>query len=345
MLVRPYRRTGHSARAFGVQPMLAFAIRRLLEGLVVMLAVALIAFVLFRYVGDPVHQMVGQDASMEDREALRRDLGLNDPVLVQFARFVLNAAQFDFGISYQVKQPVIYLISERLPATVELALAAALFAVALGIPMGVYTGIHRDSWLSKLFLTVSLIGISLPTFLIGILLIYVFSVWLNVLPSFGRGETVWVGFWRTGLLTASGLKALILPAVTLGLFQMTLVTRLVRAEMMEVLRTDYIKFARARGLSERAINFGHALKNTLVPVITIIGLQLGAIVAFAIITETVFQWPGMGLMFIQAVQHADIPVMAAYLLLVAFVFVLINFVVDITYVRIDPRIRIQGRGP
>jgi peptide/nickel transport system permease protein len=324
--------------------MLAFAIRRFLEGLVVMLAVALIAFALFRYVGDPVHQMVGQDATLEDREALRRELGLDDPMLVQFARFVGNAARFDFGISYQVKQPVTYLISQRLPATVELAFMAALFAVALGIPMGVYTGIHRDSWLSKVFLTVSLIGISLPTFLIGILLIYVFSVWLNVLPSFGRGDTIQVGFWRTGLLTASGLKALILPSVTLGLFQMTLVTRLVRAEMMEVLRTDYIKFARARGLPERAINFGHALKNTLVPVITIIGLQLGAIVAFAIITETVFQWPGMGLMFIQAVQHADIPVMAAYLLLVAFVFVLINFLVDLAYVRIDPRIRILGRG-
>jgi peptide/nickel transport system permease protein len=325
--------------------MLAFAIQRLLEGLAVMLAVALIAFVLFRYVGDPVHQMVGQDASIEERQALRRELGLDDPVLVQFGRFVGNAVRFDFGVSYQVKQPVIHLIAERLPATVELALAAALFAVALGIPMGVYTGIHRDSWLSKLFLAVSLVGISLPTFLIGILLIYVFAVWLNVLPSFGRGETVSLGFWRTGLLTASGLKALILPAITLGLFQMTLIARLVRAEMMEVLRTDYIKFARARGLPERAINFGHALRNTLVPVVTVIGLQLGAVVAFAIITETVFQWPGMGLMFIQAVQHADIPVMAAYLLLVAFVFVLINFIVDLVYVRIDPRIRIQGRGP
>jgi peptide/nickel transport system permease protein len=324
--------------------MLAFAIRRLLEALVVMLAVSLIAFTLFRYVGDPVHQMVGQDATLEDREAIRRDLGLNDPVVVQFARFVGNAARFDFGISYQVKRPVISLIAERMPATIELSFAAALFAIALGIPMGVYTGIHRDSWLSKLFLTVSLVGISLPTFLIGILLIYVFAVWLHVLPSFGRGETLLIGFWRTGLLTTSGLKALILPAVTLGLFQMTLVTRLVRAEMLEVMRTDYIKFARARGLSERAINFGHALRNTLVPVITVIGLQLGAIVAFAIITETVFQWPGMGLMFIQAVQHADIPVMAAYLLLVALVFVFINFIVDLTYVRIDPRIRILGRG-
>lgn len=324
--------------------MLAFAIRRLFEALMVMLTVALLAFVLFRYVGDPVHQMVGQDTSLEDRLKLRQELGLDDPIPIQFGRFVANAAQFDFGISYQVKQPVTRLIAQRLPATMELALAAALFAVALGIPMGVYTGIHRDSWLSKVFLSVSLIGISLPTFLIGILLIYIFSVWLNILPSFGRGDTVSIGFWRTGLLTVSGLKALILPAVTLGLFQMTLVTRLVRSEMLEVLRTDYIKFARARGLPERAINFGHALKNTLVPVITVIGLQLGGIIAFAIITETVFQWPGMGLMFIQAVQHADIPVMAAYLLLVAFLFVLINFIVDLIYVRIDPRIRIQGRG-
>jgi peptide/nickel transport system permease protein len=324
--------------------MLAFAIRRLIEALVVMLTVALLAFLLFRYVGDPVSQMVGQDTSLEDRLKLRQDLGLDDPVLVQFGRFVANAAALDFGISYQMKQPVISIVADRFPATIELALAAALLAAALGIPMGVYTGIHRDSWLSKVFLTVSLVGVSLPTFLIGILLIYVFSVWLHLLPSFGRGEVVSVGFWRTGLLTLSGLEALILPAVTLGLFQMTLVTRLVRAEMLEVLRTDYIKFARARGLSERTINFGHALKNTLVPVITVIGLQLGSIIAFAIITETVFQWPGMGLMFIQAVQHADIPVMAAYLLLAAFLFVLINFIVDLVYVRIDPRIRILGRG-
>jgi peptide/nickel transport system permease protein len=323
--------------------MLAFAVRRLLEALMVMLTVALLAFLLFRYVGDPVHQIVGQDTSLEDRLKLRQELGLDDPVPVQLGRFIANAAVLDFGISYQMKQPVIKIISDRLPATMELALVAALLAAALGIPLGVYTGIHRDSWLSKVFLTVSLIGISLPTFLIGILLIYVFSVWLHLLPSFGRGEVVSLGFWRTGLLTASGLKALILPAVTLGLFQMTLVTRLVRAEMLEVMRTDYIKFARARGLSERAINFGHALKNTLVPVITVIGLQLGSIVAFAIITETVFQWPGMGLMFIQAVQHADIPVMAAYLLLVAFLFVLINLIVDLVYVRIDPRIRILGR--
>ena len=324
--------------------MLAFAIRRLFEVAIVMVTVALIAFTLFRFVGDPVNQMVGQDTSLEDRLRLREELGLNDPIPVQFARFLTSAAQFDFGICYQMKQPVTAIIRDRFPATLELALTAALFAIALGIPMGVYTGIHRDSWLSKIFLTVSLIGVSLPTFLIGILLIYVFAVWLGVLPSFGRGEVVRVGFWSTGLLTVSGLKALILPAVTLGLFQMTLVTRLVRSEMLEVLRTDYIKFARARGLPERTINFGHALKNTLVPVITVIGLQLGAIIAFAIITETVFQWPGMGLMFIQAVQNADIPVMSAYLMLVAFLFVFINFVVDLIYVRVDPRIRIFGRS-
>jgi peptide/nickel transport system permease protein len=324
--------------------MLAFAIRRLLEAAIVMVTVALIAFTLFRFVGDPVNQMVGQDTSLEDRLRLREELGLNDPIPVQFARFLTSAARFDFGISYQMKQPVTAIISDRFPATLELALAAALFAIVLGIPMGVYTGIHRDSWLSKIFLTVSLIGVSLPTFLIGILLIYVFAVWLGVLPSFGRGEVVHIGFWSTGLLTISGLKALTMPAVTLGLFQMTLVTRLVRSEMLEVLRTDYIKFARARGLPERTINFGHALKNTLVPVITVIGLQLGAIIAFAIITETVFQWPGMGLMFIQAVQNADIPVMSAYLMLVAFLFVFINFVVDLVYVRVDPRIRIFGRS-
>lgn len=323
--------------------MLAFAIRRLLEAAVVMVAVALLAFVLFRFVGDPVNQMVGQDTSLEDRIQLRKELGLDDPIAVQFGRFVWGAAKFDFGISYQLKQPVTTMIAGRFPATLELALTAAVFAILLGIPMGVYTGIYRDSWLSRLFLSFSLIGISLPTFLIGILLIYVFAVNLGILPSFGRGEVVRLGGWSTGFLTLSGLKALILPSITLGLFQMTLITRLVRSQMLEVLRTDYIKFARARGLSDKAVNFGHALKNTLIPVITIIGLQLGAVIAFAIITETVFQWPGMGLLFIQSVQNADIPVMSAYLLLVALLFVLINFIVDLLYVWVDPRIRIHGR--
>jgi peptide/nickel transport system permease protein len=242
--------------------MLAFAIRRLVEALAVILAVALIAFILFRFVGDPINQMVAQDASLEDRLRLRQDLGLDDPVLLQFARFAAHAVKGDFGMSYQMKQPVVNLIAERFPATMELALAAMLIALALGIPMGVYTAIHRDSWLAKALLAVSLAGISLPTFLIGILLIYLFAVVLHIFPAFGRGDVVAVGFWHTGLLTASGLRALVLPAITLSLFQMTLVTRLVRAEMLEVLRTDYIKFARARGLTEHAINYSHALRNT-----------------------------------------------------------------------------------
>jgi len=324
--------------------MFAFLVRRTLQALLVMLVVALIAFTLFRFVGDPINQMVGLDTSAAERAQLREALGLNDPVIVQFARFVWHALHLDFGISYQFKQPVVTLIGERFPATIELALVSALFALLLGIPMGVHTALNRGSWLSTLFLMVSLVGISLPVFLTGILLIFLFAVTLGWLPSFGRGEVVHLGFWTTGLLTASGLRAIVLPAVTLGLFQLTLIMRLVRSEMLEVLRTDYIKFARARGLSERAVNFGHALRNTLVPVITIVGLQLGSVIAFAIITETVFQWPGMGLLFLIAVQNADIPIMAAYLLLVAAIFVAINLIVDLLYVAIDPRIRVEARS-
>jgi peptide/nickel transport system permease protein len=321
--------------------MLAFVIRRLLQGALVMLAVGLIAFALFRYVGDPVVFMLGQDATPEERAQLTERLGLDQPFYLQYADFVGRAVQGDFGFSLRQLRPVSTLVVERLPATLELSLAAALFALVVGIPMGVYSALRRDSWLAHLFMTISLIGVSLPTFLIGILLILVFSVELGWLPSFGRGETVAIGWWTTGLLTASGLKALILPSITLGLFQMTLIMRLVRAEMLEVLRTDYIRFARARGLSDRAIHFGHALKNTLVPVITITGLQLGSIIAFAIITETVFQWPGMGLLFIQSVTFADIPVMAAYLCLIALFFVAINLVVDLLYYAVDPRLRIE----
>jgi peptide/nickel transport system permease protein len=321
--------------------MLVFILRRLAQSLLVMFVVGLLSFALFRFVGDPVNQLVGVDTPLEQRAALREALGLDDSVLVQFGRFLWKAFRFDFGISYQLKQPVGQLILERLPATLELSIASVLLALALGLPLGVYTGLNRHAWLSKLFLTVSLIGISLPTFFIGILFIFFFSVQLGVLPSFGRGEVVDLGFWTTGLLTFSGLKALILPSITLALFQMTLIMRLVRAEMLEVLRTDYIKFARARGLRNRSINFGHALKNTLVPVITITGLQLGSVIAFAIITETVFQWPGMGLLFLQAVQNVDIPIMAAYLMLIALLFVVINLCVDLLYAVVDPRLRVE----
>lgn len=321
--------------------MIGFVLRRLLQSVLVMLTVALIAFGLFRYVGDPINNLVGQDTSAIEREQLRKKLGLDDPFVVQFARFVKNAARGDFGISYRHRRPVAELIVERLPATLELSVVAALLALLVGVPMGVYTGLHRDGFLSRTFMTLSLVGVSLPTFLIGILLILLFGVVLRWLPTFGRGEVVAIGWWTTGLLTASGLKALIMPAVTLALFQMTLIMRLVRAEMLEVLRTDYIKFARARGLSNRAIHFGHALKNTLVPVITITGLQLGSIIAFAIITESVFQWPGMGLLFIQAINEVDIPVMAAYLVMIAFFFVVINLAVDLLYYLVDPRLRVD----
>lgn len=323
--------------------MLAFIGRRLLQSVLVMLTVALIAFAMFRYVGDPIVSMVGQDTTEAQRAELRERLGLNDPFIVQYARFVGNAVQGNFGISYRQRQPVSDLIEQRLPATLELSFVSALMALAFGIPMGIYTALRRHGALSRAFMALSLAGISLPTFLIGILLILVFSVQLRWLPSFGRGEVIAIGGWTTGLLTPSGLAALILPAITLALFQMTLIMRLVRAEMLEILRSDFIKFARARGLPQRLINFRHALKNTLVPVITITGLQLGSIIAFAIITETVFQWPGMGLLFIQAIGTVDIPVMAAYLVLTAFFFVLINLIVDILYVVVDPRLRVQSK--
>jgi peptide/nickel transport system permease protein len=321
--------------------MIAFVIRRLLQSVLVMLAVGFIAFSLFAYIGDPVLIMLGQDYTEAQRIELTQALGLDRPFFVQFANYMLSAVQGEFGISYRLARPVDQLILERLPATLELSLLAASLALAVGVPMGVYSGLRRDSWLSRVFLTLSLIGVSLPVFLIGILLILIFAVQLGVLPSFGRGDVVRFGRWSTGLLTWSGAKALVLPAVTLALFNMTLIMRLVRSEMLEVLRTDYIKFARARGLTNRAVNFGHALRNTLVPVITIVGLQLGGIIAFAIVTETVFQWPGMGLLFIQSVYYADIPVMAAYLMLIGLFFVVINLVVDLLYYVVDPRLRID----
>jgi peptide/nickel transport system permease protein len=321
--------------------MLAFVLRRLLQAVVVMLTVAFIAFMLFQYVGDPVTNILGQDATPQQRQQLRTDLGLDRPFPVQFAHFVGNAAQGEFGLSLRQGRKVSALIAERLPATLELSLLAAVLALLVGIPMGVYAALRRGSFFSQALMTISLIGVSLPTFLIGILLILIFAVTLNWLPSFGRGEVVSLGSWTSGLFTVDGWKHLILPAVTLAIFQLTLSMRLVRSEMLEVLRTDYIKFARARGLSDRAVHFRHALKNTLVPVITITGLQLGSIIAFAIITETVFQWPGMGLLFIQAVSFADIPIMAAYLCLIALIFVVINLIVDLLYFAVDPRLRIE----
>jgi peptide/nickel transport system permease protein len=320
--------------------MFAFILRRLFQAIIVMVAVAFFAFMLFQYVGDPVVFLLGQDAKPDQIAQLRSDLGLDQPFFVQFVHFLGNAVQGEFGLSLRQGAKVSRLIAERFPATLELSLVAALLALLVGIPMGVYAALRRGTFVSQLFMTLSLLGVSLPTFLIGILLILFFAVILGWFPSFGRGEVETFGWWTSGLVTRDGLHHIVLPAVTLAIFQLTLIMRLVRAEMLEVLRTDYIKFARARGLSNNAIHFGHALKNTLVPVITIIGLQLGTLIAFSIITEAVFQWPGMGLLFIQAVTFADVPVMAAYLCLVALIFVVINLVVDLLYFVVDPRLRL-----
>jgi peptide/nickel transport system permease protein len=325
--------------------MLAFIIRRLGQSVLVLLIVGLVAFSMFRFIGDPIDNMLGQERTIEDVERLRTQLGLDQPFPVQYYKFLENAAQGNFGVSYRQGRPVSEIIMERAPATLELAAVSGIFAILLGIALGVFTAIRRDGVAANVVMAASLIGVSLPTFLIGILLIYLFSVELGWLPSFGRGETVRIGdWWTTGFLTAGGLKALILPSITLGLYQMTLIMRLVRSEMQEVLRQDYIRFARARGLKDRVVHFRHALKNTMVPVVTVIGLQLGAIIAFAIITETVFQWPGVGLLFINAIQFVDIPVMAAYLMMISVMFVGINLIVDILYVFIDPRLRADRGG-
>jgi peptide/nickel transport system permease protein len=319
--------------------MLKFLSRRLLQGLFVMLAVGLVAFLMFRFLGDPVGNMVGPEASDGERAAIRAALGLDQPVLVQFWRFLVRMVQGELGVSYRLGMPVGDLFVERLPATLELSFCAALTALFVGVPAGIHMGLHRRGLVTGTLATASLVGVSLPTFLIGILLVYVFSVELGWLPSFGRGEVVRFGWWTTGFLTRSGLASLVLPTITLTFFQTTLITRLVRSELMEVLGADYIRFARARGIPERLINFGHALKNTLVPVVTVIGLQLGSMVAFSIITETVFQWPGMGLLFIQAVSFADVPVLGAYLMLIGLFFVMVNLIVDLLYFAIDPRLR------
>jgi peptide/nickel transport system permease protein len=319
--------------------MIIFLARRLLNAAGVMLTVALLAFVIFRFVGDPVELMLNEQASQAQRDELRERLGLNRNIAWQFVTFVGNALRGDFGISYRNQQEVFTLIAERFPATFELVMVATLLSLAVGIPLGVYTAIRRGSLLAKALEFVSVLGVSLPSFALGILFILLFSVTLQWLPAFGRGEIVQVGGWSTGFLTSSGRLALILPGITLSLFQITLVMRLVRAEMLETMRTDFIRFARARGLSDKAVHFRYALRNCLMPVVTVTGLQIGNLIAFALVTETVFQWPGMGLLFVQAVTFVDIPVMAAYLMVVSFIFVALNTVVDLLYAYVDPRLR------
>jgi peptide/nickel transport system permease protein len=324
--------------------MTRFLFNRFFQALVVMLTVGAISFVLFRYVGDPVEMMVSVEDTPQMREQMRERLGLNDSPLTQFLRYIGNTASGDFGISYRTRQPVAEMIFSRLPATMELVICATLLSLLVGIPLGIVAALFRGRWIGRAADTATLIGISMPTFMTGTLLILLFSVTFRVLPSFGRGETVDLGFWTTGFLTASGLQSLIMPSITLGLFQMTMIMRLVRGEMIEVMRTDFIRFQKARGLSDRAIHFRHALRNSLMPVITVAGMQFGALIAFAIVTESVFQWPGMGLLFVQSITNVDVPVMAAYLMIVAAFFVAINLVVDLLYYLIDPRLRTGGQA-
>jgi peptide/nickel transport system permease protein len=321
--------------------MISMLATRLISVLLVMLVVSALSFCIFNFLGDPVNNILGVNATLQQREELRVALGLDKPTIVQFWHFVQHAAVGDFGISYRNRQPVLDLILTRLPATLELVLSATVTALVIGIPMGVYTALRPKGIVSRVIQMVSLLGISMPQFLIGMLLILIFSVDLRWFSAFGRGETVRIGWWTTGFLTASGLKALVMPTVTLAVFQISMIMRLIRGEMLEVVRSDFIKFARARGLSDRAVYLTHALRNSLLPVITIMGLQIGSLIAFAIVVEAVFQWPGMGLLILQAIEFADFPVMAAYLALVGFSFVMINLIVDLIYLLIDPRLRVK----
>jgi peptide/nickel transport system permease protein len=315
-----------------------FLLSRLIQAGIVIVATAFLSFAIVRYIGDPVNNMAGQAATLAEREEMRQALGLDRPIYIQFFEFLRNALSGNLGVSYRYGVPVRQLLIERLPASLELSLCAMLIASGLGISIGVWTAMHRQGFWTQILLGFSIIGVALPTFLIGIVLIFIFSVWLQWLPAFGRGTVTDLGGWTTGLLTTEGLRALVLPSVTLGLFEMTLIMRLVRAEVSEVLRSDFIKFARARGLSPARLYYRHALGNALVPIITIISLQFGNLFAFAVIVETVFQWPGLGLLIIQAIQYADVPVLAAYLVLISGFFALINLAVDILSFAIDPRL-------
>lgn len=323
--------------------MLSFVARRLLQSVFVMLAVSLLAFTLFRFVGDPVSQMVGQETSIEDQERIRESLGLNDSIPTQFTQFVTNLATGNFGYSYRTRQPISEMILNRLPATLELGIVSLIISLLIGVPAGIYTALHRGGVLANSILITTLIGVSIPTFVIGIFLIFVFGVQLGWLPTFGRGDVVSIGWWKTNFLSIDGLRSLLLPAITLGVYQLTLTMRLVRSEMQDVMKSDFIKFATARGINKRSIHYNHALRNTLVPVITIIGLQFGGVIAFSIVTESVFQWPGMGLLFLDSIRYVDIPVMSVYLVLIALMFVVINLIVDLLYAVIDPRVRNRSK--
>ena len=323
--------------------MVAFIVRRITQAVFVMLVIGFIGFSIKQQIGDPVRDIVGISVSAAEREALRDQLGLNDPFIVQYGRFVYNALHGDLGHSFFFKKPCLEVILAKAPATIELVLASSLIIILLSIPIGMYAAIYPKSWFSRITMGMSIVGVSIPVFLTAILLIYVFAIQFNWLPSYGRGDTVNLWGWRSGFFTLDGLKHLVLPSIALSSIMLPLFIRLIRSEMMEVLETEYVKFAWAKGLHKKRIWLLHAFKNTLLPVITVGGVQLGILIAFTILTETVFQWQGMGFMFLEAVERSDTSLLVAYIVFVGALFVVVNTVVDIIYGLVNPTVRIAGR--
>ena len=323
--------------------MLKFLLRRLFQAAIVMFVISLIAFAIQDNLGDPTRELVGLSATTEDREALKTQLGLNDPFLVQYVRFITGALQGDFGTSYFFKKPALDVILEKLPATLELVFSSTLLIIILSVPLGIYTALNPKKLLTKIIMSVSIIGLSIPVFLTSILLIYIFSVTLGWLPSFGRGEVVHVfGNWYTNFLSIDGLRHIIMPTLALSSIMLPLFIRLIRAEMLEVLSSEYVRFATAKGMNKTTVHYKHALKNTMLPVVTVGGLQIGTMVAYTILTETVFQWPGMGFMFLEAVKRSDIPLITTYLIIVGLIFVITNTLVDLLYGWINPTVKLTG---
>ncbi len=323
--------------------MFAFIVRRIAQAVFVMLIISFLGFSIRQQIGDPIRDIVGISVSVAEREALKDKLGLNDPFMVQYARFLKNAVHGDLGTSFFFKKPALDVIISKAPATLELVFCSSIIIIFLSIPIGIYCAIKPKNFFSRLSMGLSIVGVSIPVFLTAIMLIYLFSVELNWLPSYGRGELINIGGWQSGLLTLDGLKHLIMPSIALSSIMLPLFIRLIRSEMMEVLESEYIKFAWAKGLKKWRIWLVHAFKNTLLPVITVGGVQIGIMIAYTILTETVFQWQGMGFMFLEAVERSDTTLIVAYMIFVGAVFVVVNTVVDIIYGIVNPTVRISGR--
>lgn len=320
-----------------------FAVRRLLQALLVMFVISLIGFSIQDNLGDPLRELVGQSVSEAQRQELRDRMGLNDPFLVQYGRFLGKAVQGDLGQSYFFKKPALEVIAAKFPATLELVIGATIIIIAFAVPLGVYCAIQPKSWFSKFVMGFSIVGISVPVFLTAIFSIYLFSVELGWMPSFGRGETSDILGWQSGFFTADGLVHLILPSISLASIMMPLFIRLIRSEMMEILQTEYIRFAWAKGLYPKRVWFLHAFKNTLLPVITVGGVQVGTMLAYTILTESVFQWPGMGFLFLEAVNRVDTPLIIAYIIVVGLIFVVTNTIVDLVYTWVNPTVKLVGQ--